>query len=327
MKSITNKSIITLESNTRKQALNLIKDYELVKCKKHPQYTKVEELLKARGIKRQNFYKFYGRYKNSDDVSDMFPLKRGRKAGMFIFSDIIQKEVLEYRNKGFNKYEISNLLSLNHKDTSIPKPTSVYNILKRNNLNKIHKYQMSSLKRKIYKERADELGHIDCHVISKGTIEGLNKPTFLVGLKDDYSRLTWVEHINSLKSIDVMFGTLRCLNHLNNKYGIKFEMILSDNGSEFKGNLDTHPFELLMREVDIKHIYTRPYRPQTNGKIERHWKTLQEELIADYVYKDLEELKEEILAYNIYYNEMRMNQSIETTPINKLKTSPNLSAI
>jgi hypothetical protein len=50
--------------------------------------------------------------------------------------------------------------------------------------------------------------------------------------------------------------------------------MLSDNGSEFgsgkkANNKDTNPFEKLLTEMGIKHRYTRPYRPQTNGKIER----------------------------------------------------------
>ena len=34
-------------------------------------------------------------------------------------------------------------------------------------------------------------------------------------------------------------------------------------------NKDEHPFERLLIEMQIKHRYTKPYRPQTNGKIER----------------------------------------------------------
>ena len=36
--------------------------------------------------------------------------------------------------------------------------------------------------------------------------------------------------------------------------------------------------ERMLKELGIKHRYTRPYRPQTNGKIERFWRTLNEDL-------------------------------------------------
>ncbi len=46
--------------------------------------------------------------------------------------------------------------------------------------------------------------------------------------------------------------------------------MLSDNGAEFssKKNLMGHPFERMLQELGIRHRYTRPYRPQTNGKVE-----------------------------------------------------------
>jgi len=50
---------------------------------------------------------------------------------------------------------------------------------------------------------------------------------------------------------------------------------MSDNGPEFKGTLDReHPFETMCSELDIRHIYTKPYRPQTNGKVEAFWKII-----------------------------------------------------
>ena len=44
----------------------------------------------------------------------------------------------------------------------------------------------------------------------------------------------------------------------------------------------------------MKHIYTKPYRPQTNGKIERFWKTLKEDFVEDSFFNDKEDLKNEL---------------------------------
>jgi len=83
-----------------------------------------------------------------------------------------------------------------------------------------------------------------------------------------------VEVIPSKKSLDVMFATMKSLLMLRTRYGIEFESVMSDNGAEFGSGPNTknktdHPFERLLLEMDIKHRYTKPYRPQTNGKIER----------------------------------------------------------
>ena len=66
------------------------------------------------------------------------------------------------------------------------------------------------------------------------------------------------------------------INLLNAEYGLQFEAILTDNGPEVASRTkpEQHPFERMLRELGIKHRYTRPYRPQTNGKVERFWRTL-----------------------------------------------------
>ena len=60
---------------------------------------------------------------------------------------------------------------------------------------------------------------------------------------------------------------------------------------------DSHPFERLLLEMNIKHRYTRPYRPQTNGKVERFWKTLKEDFQHCSLYTDIFLL----YLYFIYY--------------------------
>ena len=80
-----------------------------------------------------------------------------------------------------------------------------------------------------------------------------------------------------------MFSALKSINMINQTYNIQFQEIISDNGSEFSSrsnkSKDSHPFERMLTELGIKHRYTKPYRPQTNGKIERFWRTLNEDLI------------------------------------------------
>ena len=70
----------------------------------------------------------------------------------------------------------------------------------------------------------------------------------------------------------------------------------------------------------MKHRYTKPYRPQTNGKIERFWKTLNEDFIEDALYENIDDLKDELLGFIVYYNEHRPHSAINNlTPQNKAK--------
>lgn len=55
--------------------------------------------------------------------------------------------------------------------------------------------------------------------------------------------------------------------------GIVTTRVMTDNGSCYRSKV----FQQLLADNDIKHKWTRPYRPQTNGKVERFNRTLQEE--------------------------------------------------
>jgi len=149
------------------------------------------------------------------------------------------------------------------------------------------------------------IGHIDIHYVTSGTVKEVGKKKlYVLGLIDDYSRVCWLEVIDSIKSIDVMFASMDCLLRLREMYNVSFKEIMSDNGSEFASRTNpSHPFEKMLKFYDIKHRYTQPYRPQTNGKIERFWKTLENELLSGEEFETLEEFKNYITGYVIYYNE------------------------
>ena len=57
----------------------LITEYELIKQKKHPHFRFVSDLFLKRGIKKQNFHKYYQRYKSIMDDNSLLPSKRGPK--------------------------------------------------------------------------------------------------------------------------------------------------------------------------------------------------------------------------------------------------------
>ena len=69
-------------------------------------------------------------------------------------------------------------------------------------------------------------------------------------------------------------------------------------------NKDTHPFERLLKEMQMKHSYTKPYNPQTNGKIERFWKTLKADFEEGSLFNDIDDLKEELkdIIKNMFLN-------------------------
>jgi len=310
----------TLEKNYIQKWRHMIAEYEQVKAKKHPRFRFVSDFYAHHGTHRQTFAKYYNRFRQSGINKDLLPRKRGPKWKTRRTLPFIEQKVLAQRRLGINRYEIHAILEPMLK-AHTPAPSTIYRICQRHGLNRL-KAPMKQNKRKIIKQRAGELGHVDCHYLPKDLIANDPARYYLVAVVDDASRIAWASQIKSLQSLDVMFSTLAMLNLMKVEYGVQFEAMMSDNGSEFSsrtGNKEKHPFERMLLELGIKHRYTRPYRPQTNGKVERFWRTLNDDLIEGTYFESLNHFNEELEQYLLYYNTVRPHQGIEgLTPQKKL---------
>lgn len=303
----------TLERNHVQKWRFLIREYELVKSKKHSQFKFVTDFYKQHGLTRQTFIKYYNRFAKTGGDDQLIPRKRGPKYRSRCPLRFIEEQVLKQRRLGVNRYEINRILKPKLKGYT-PSPSGIYNIIKRHGLNRL-KVKHKESKRKIIKERAGQLIHIDCHYLSRNMIVGDSTRYYLVGMVDSCTRLAWVELVRDIKSLTVMFAALRCMNVLNAEYQIKVEELLSDNGAEFKSTAKDkkgHAFERMLIEMNIKHRYTKPYRPQTNGKVERFWRTLNDDLIDGTTFDSINHFEEELHQYLYYYNELRPHQGLDS---------------
>jgi transposase InsO family protein len=86
---------------------------------------------------------------------------------------------------------------------------------------------------------------------------------------DDYSRLSYAEVLADEKATTAV-GFLRRALAFFARYGIQVERVLTDNGSAYRAVIHA----VACRTLGIRHLRTRPYRPQTNGKAERFVRTL-----------------------------------------------------
>jgi hypothetical protein len=323
---VTPVSYTTMQKNTINYMLKYVEEFELVKSKQHKEYRFARDFFKAKKICFQNFYKFYSRFIASGrDVESLLPFRRGPKPKYLsspLVDNALEQKVLDLRKQGYNKYVISNLLKTDDSIVGARSASSIYRLFLKFGLERVTP-QVKEIKRKIIRDYAGSLLHVDCHYLPKGIIKTHpHKQFYILGVIDDYSRISWLEVTSSVKAIDTTFAMMDALLALNARYKITPQETLTDNGSEFCGGkttLDTHPFEKLLKHFGIKHLRTKPYRPQTNGKIERLWRTVDDELIIGTIYNTIEELKEAVLAYNIYYNEARPHQGINgKTPLEML---------
>ncbi len=88
--------------------------------------------------------------------------------------------------------------------------------------------------------------------------------------------------------------------------------ILTDRGTEYCGNRETHDYQLYMAVNDIDHTKTKARSPQTNGICERFHKTILQEFyqvaFRKKIYSDLESLQTDLDEWLRYYNHERTHQ-------------------
>ena len=311
----------TLKKNYLQKYQFLIQEYEQVKAGHHPIFKFVKDFYAFHGTCPQTFLKYYGRYQQSGDPLSLLPQKRGPKWKSRRTCPEIEAQVLAQREKGLNRYEITRVLTPVLGEQA-PSPSGVYLICKRHGMNRLSQ-PMQEEKRRIVKKKAGELGHIDCHHLSRDLIANDTQRRYLVCVIDSYSRIAWAEIIEDIKSLTVMFACMRCFNWINQRYGIQYVEVLTDNGPEFgtktSQKKDSHPFERMLMELGVKHRYIQPYRPQTNGKVERFWRTLNEDLINGTYFESIDHFEKELMEYLLYYNQERPHQGIEgRTPLEML---------
>jgi transposase InsO family protein len=298
----------TIERNYVQKWRFLIAEYEIVKAGRSETFRTVGAFYRHHGTCSQTFRKYYNRYLRSGSAQDLLPRRRGPRWRERREPEGIDAEILALRRKGLNRYEI--VAALADRIADPPSPSTIYRRLRQHGLNRKSRAMVEE-KRRIIKTRLGEMGHVDLHQLPRDMfLRPPAGPAFVVSLLDGCSRLAWAEVVKGKKAVPVMFKTLRLIKALHVSYGLQFEEILTDNGAEFCGDPEEHPFELMLTEIGAKHRRTRPYRPQTNGKIERFWRTLNEDVIDGATFDDLDHFASELFEYLVYYNNHRPHQAL-----------------
>ncbi len=126
---------------------------------------------------------------------------------------------------------------------------------------------------------------------------------------DDHSRLAYAEVLPDEKA-QTAIGFLRRASSFYGRYGIKIERLLTDNGSAYVSAVHA----LACRALGIRHLRTRPYRPQTNGKAERFIRTMLAGWAYGAVYGSSEERTSALDGWLWHYNHRRRHSALGRQP-------------
>ena len=154
-------------------------------------------------------------------------------------------------------------------------------------------------------------GYLGCQdTYYVGNFKGIGKVYGQVFI-DSYSRLAdtkLYKEKTALTSADLLNDRIL---PWYQRHEVPLLRILTDRGSEYKGSLENHAYELFLSVEGISHTTTKAYSPQTNGMCERFNKTMKEEFfdtaMRKKLYRSLEELQADLDAWLVYYNEERVH--------------------
>ncbi len=126
---------------------------------------------------------------------------------------------------------------------------------------------------------------------------------------DDATRLAYVEALAD-ETGETAAGFLRRAVTWFKSMGITVERVMSDNGSCYRSKVHA----LACRELGIRHLRTRPYRPRTNGKAERFIQTLQNRWAYGAIYGNSAERRAALPGWLTHYNFQRRHGSLGHKP-------------
>jgi transposase InsO family protein len=126
---------------------------------------------------------------------------------------------------------------------------------------------------------------------------------------DDHSRLAYAEVLADEKATTAA-GFLRRAIAFFGRYGIQVERVLTDNGSCYRATLHA----IACRQLGVRHLRTRPYRPQTNGKAERFIRTMLSGWAYGAIYRTSHERTAALDGWLWHYNHRRRHTALGHQP-------------
>jgi transposase-like protein len=126
---------------------------------------------------------------------------------------------------------------------------------------------------------------------------------------DDCTRLAYAEVLTDERASTAIAFLARAIEFYA-RHGITVERVMTDNGSAYRSAIHA----LACRALGIRHLRTRAYRPQTNGKAERFIRTMLAGWAYGAIYGSSRERTAALDGWLYHYNHHRRHRSIGRQP-------------
>jgi transposase InsO family protein len=269
----------------------------------------VRDVAKEHGVSKTWLYESLARYRKGGEQA-LVPKSRRPHHSPSQLSPAVENEIVELRKQLLEiigeagPETIHYHLTKAHRRRPPCSVSTVYRVLKRRGFitPEPHKRPKSSFV-SFEASLPNQCWQMDMtHVTLKN-----GRKTEVLNILDDYSRLCIASVVFKVTtSADVVATFYEAAAH----YGLPAS-VLSDNGAiftaSFRGDRGALSTELARLGIVFRH--SRPYHPQTCGKVERFHQTMKKYLVVNDKARSSAELQADLDLFSSYYNEIRPHRA------------------
>lgn len=283
---------------------------------------KVAEAAASAGVSERCAYRWLRRYRE-EGVSGLVDRSSRPHRSPTRTSARAVRRIVRLRRRRLVAWEIAQRLGM-------PRST-VSRVLKREGLSRLSSLETPEPVRRYERQRPGELLHLDTKKLARiqrvgHRIHG-DRSLKVRGAGwehahaavDDHSRLGYSEVLPDERATSVTVFLERAVSWYQER-GVHIERVMTDQGSGYRSRL----FNDTCRRLGIRHLYTRPYTPKTNGKVERFIQTLTRKWAYAQTYNSSERRARALPAWLDHYNRHKPHHGIGgITPWQRLQLALN----
>jgi transposase InsO family protein len=233
----------------------------------HQQGIPLTSLSAEFGVSREVLGRWWARYR-IDDLAGLTPRSRRPYASPLRLSRRVEQRILTLRTTRLSAGRIAHELGIGH--------STVQRVLERHGQNQLPRPPRAK-PRRYEKQRPGELVHIDLKYLP--ALRNARND-FEFAAVDDFSR----EAVVSICTDATSVTAATFLEHVAKTLSYPIEAVLTDNAFAFTIRHALHSdratrFQQVCASLGIRHHVLRPYAPQSNGKVERFFRTVDDECL------------------------------------------------
>lgn len=274
----------------------------------HQQGVPLTTLSTEFGVSREVLGRWWNRYQ-ADDLMGLQPHSRRPRRSPTRLAAVAERRILRLRQQRLSAVRIAHQLGIGH--------STVQRVLERHGLSQLPRPARPKARR-YEKQRPGELLHLDLKFLP--ALRNARND-FEFAAVDDFSR----EAVVAIRTEQTSDAAAAFLEHVVRTLTYRIEAVLTDNAMAFTMRFAHHAerltrFQQACASLGIRHDVLKPYAPQSNGKVERFFRTIDDECLNIRPLFTFAARSRAVEDFVWYYNHERPHLSLGgMTPVERRK--------